>query len=98
MNVLAGSVETLTFNIPDWAKDKPIYVIAGKELLAYSDTRIEHVEDEDGNTIHIICREPIKQKVSRCNGCGQCCNDCVFLRSSGCLFGDYIPVRCLISD
>jgi len=83
----------LKVKIPGWALGKPIYVIAGKELLAYQEAVIKH---EDGQ--HVASYSSLKVKIERCNGCGQCCKDCVFVRSDGCPFGEQIPLKCVVSD
>jgi hypothetical protein len=81
----------VTVEIPDWAIGKPIYVVAGRELLAYQQPIVAR---ED----HSISYTPLKVKTRRCEGCGVCCQDCVFLQTHGCPFGDQIPLGCAISD
>ena len=83
----------ITVSIPEWAKEKPIYIIAGKELIAYREVFTSHEDYE-----HITKPGPLMQKTERCNGCGQCCKNCVFLHSNGCGFGSQIPMSCLVSD
>ena len=83
----------LNFELPAWCDEKHIYVIAGKELIAYQEAIVKH---EDGQ--HVVSYSPLKVKTERCNGCGQCCKDCVFVRSDGCPFGEQIPLKCAVSD
>jgi ferredoxin len=80
-------------NIPDWAIGMPVYVIAGKELLAYTHPIIRK---ENGK--RILEYSELKIKTDRCNGCGVCCKDCVFVRNTGCPFGEQIPLSCIVSD
>lgn len=47
----------LVFDLPDWADERHIYILAGVEMVAYK------LYGEE--TIHI--------KKTRCNQCGQCC-------------------------
>lgn len=79
--------------IPDWAFGKPIYVIAGTELLAYRQPIVRHK-----NGKHETIYGPTKIKTYRCEGCGECCADCVFVRSDGCPFKEQIPLSCVVSD
>ena len=79
----------LTINIPDWAEDKNIYVLAGIELLAYK-----------------YVGHPMKEKVSRCDQCGDCCRNfkgdgstwtdgtCNYLRDNVCSLGVERPFSC----
>jgi len=83
----------IEIEIPEWAYGKPVYVIAGKELLAYQEAIVGH---KDGH--HVVSYGPLKLKTERCNGCGQCCKDCVFVRNNGCSFGEQIPLSCVVSD
>ena len=78
---------------PDWVIGKPIYVIAGAELLAYTQPNVVH---EDGE--HVVKYHPLKVKTKRCDGCGKCCEDCVFIRADGCPFKEQIPLGCIVSD
>jgi hypothetical protein len=80
-------------DIPDWADGKPIYVMAWKELLAYTQPIVKHRQGE-----HITKYDTLKVKTVRCDGCGECCRDCVFIRSNGCPFGEQIPLSCVVSD
>ncbi len=81
----------IELEIPKWAYGKPIYVIAGNELLAYKQPRVRKKPYSKGYHSLMI-------KVERCNGCGQCCHDCVFVRYDGCCFRDQIPLSCIVSD
>jgi hypothetical protein len=62
----------VTFDIPDWAIGRHIHIFAGVELLGQMEFRSEKIKTEDG-----VKREnhymPLKMKVGRCNGCGDCC-------------------------
>lgn len=57
--------------IPEWAKERNIYVFAGRELLASQEVLITH---QDGK--HVPVRQPlmIKPEDGRCTGCGSCCS------------------------
>lgn len=91
----------LKIELPKWVKGKHIYVFADTELLAYTNFIIEKIPEK---------REyytPLKVKVSRCNGCSQCCesgspfNDekpCPHLTENGCDLGHNIPFGCARSD
>lgn len=79
--------------ISDWALGMPVYVVAGKELLAYTEPIVRHEGGE-----HVVEYGRLKVKVGRCNGCGQCCAGCVFLRYDGCSFGEQTPIKCVVSD
>ena len=78
----------LEIDIPEWAKEKNIYVFANEELIAYK----WHHEDK------------VHHKIARCNGCGQCCESgspfngdegpCIFLKEHGCDLGTKIPLTC----
>ena len=98
----------IELDLPDWAKEKNIYIFANEELLAYK----WHNDDK------------VYQKTSRCSGCGQCCESgnpfnpihwnfikkiveqsdfsdsepCPFLGENGCLLGSKIPFSCVRSD
>ena len=62
----------ITIDIPDWAKERHIYVFAGDELLAIQEIHTVHQDGE-----HVLVRQPLRVKPDdgRCNGCGVCCND-----------------------
>ena len=62
--------DTITVDIPEWAKERNIYVFAGRELLASQEVLIIH---QDGK--HVPVRQPlmIKPEDGRCTGCGSCC-------------------------
>lgn len=83
----------IKLTIPDWAVGRNIYILAGKELLAYADYT---VEKKDGKATEGYA--PLRVKDSRCNGCGECCDGCVFLGKDGCSFGGNIPLGCVVSD
>lgn len=63
--------DSITFTVPDWARDRHIYVFAGVELLADYQVRIVHRDGE-----HVPVRQPLRIKTDggRCNGCGSCCS------------------------
>ena len=95
----------IEIDIPDWAKEKNIFIFANQELIAYK----------------ICVSDKVKVKVSRCNGCSQCCESghpfkpeqilslesnlnfidgvpCPLLGEEGCLLGNNIPFSCARSD
>lgn len=63
--------ERIEIDIPDWAKERHIYVFAGDELLAFKEIRTVHHE---GKHISIRQKTLIKDHDGRCTGCGSCCN------------------------
>lgn len=68
-------VDTITMDIPEWAKDKHIFIFAGSELLAKKEVRVIR---QDGKLVTV--RQPlmIKSEDGRCDGCGICCEDAGF--------------------
>ena len=80
----------LELEIPEWALGKHIYVFAGRELLAVKEVRTVHENGE-----HVTKYLPLKVKVSRCNGCGDCCFECPFAGKNGCTTN--VPFDCVRS-
>ena len=79
--------------LPEWVIGKHIYIVVDNELFAYTEAIFTK---ENGK--RVMKYSPLKIKTARCNGCGECCKDCVFIKNTGCGFGRQIPFSCLISD
>lgn len=86
-------LQRIVNNLPEWADGKPIYLMANRELLAYSEAKTAHEGGE-----HVTKYDPVKVKTRRCEGCGVCCADCIFVQSDGCPFKEQIPFKCAVSD
>lgn len=89
----------ITLDLPDWAQERHIYVMAGIELLAYKP----------------YGKDIIYTKTARCNLCGWCCANpppgavpqgpdgaCIYLETIGqakeCSLGVARPWHCCWSD
>lgn len=104
-------MKRIELDIPEWAQDKHIYILAGRELLAITEAAIK----EDGSN------DKLSIKNIRCNMCGKCCmnfpstswfykngyvdkdtNKCIHLKKYGdtyeCDLSMMAPFNCLISE
>lgn len=90
----------IEIEIPDWAKERHLYLLAGIELVAY--------KDQESKDWFI--------KTERCNSCGKCCmnlvddgqytldknKNCIYLKADGekwiCSLGASRPLPCCEGD
>lgn len=63
----------IELEIPEWAENRRISVFAGSELLAQKDVIVKF--NKETKKHDIIIHQPLKIKIGRCTGCGDCCGE-----------------------